>query len=90
VRFAAGHVEAQRAAFGVRAEVAFRREAAARATERLPDFDSPFDAGCMLVCPDDRGIDGMLLVCWPPKTRQGFECRVRHADPAPAREAHKD
>ena len=35
VRFAAGHVEGQRVAFGVRAEVDFRREAAARATERL-------------------------------------------------------
>ena len=62
-----------------------------RASDRaLPDFDSPFYAGCMLVRPDDRGIDGMLLVSWRPKTRQGFECRVPHADLAPACEAHKD
>ena len=62
-----------------------------RASDRaLPDFDSPFYAGCMLVRPDDRGIDGMLLVSWRPKTCQGFECRVPHADLAPACEAHKD
>jgi hypothetical protein len=44
----------------------------------------------MLVRPDDRGIDGMLLVCSRPKNRQGFECRVLHAELAPACEAHKD
>src|SRR3954454_6262588 len=45
-----------------------------RASDRaLPDFDSHFYAGCMLVRPDDRGIDGMLLVSWRPKTRQGFD-----------------
>ena len=39
-----------------------------RASDRaLPDFDSPFYAGCMLVRPDDGGIDGMLLVSWRPK-----------------------
>jgi hypothetical protein len=43
----------------------------------------------MLVRPDDRGIDGMLLVSWRPKTRQDFECRVPHADLAPACEAPK-
>ena len=42
VRFAAGHVEGQRVAFGVRAEVDFRREAAARATERFPILIPPF------------------------------------------------
>ena len=35
VRFAAGDIEGQRVAFGVRAEVDFGREAAARAAERL-------------------------------------------------------
>ena len=62
-----------------------------RASDRaLPDFDSPFYAGCMLVRPDDRGIDGMLLVSCRPNTRQDFECRVPHADLARACEAHKD
>src|SRR5246500_1675908 len=42
VRFAAGHVEGQRVAFGVRAEVDFGREAAARATERFPILIPPF------------------------------------------------
>src|SRR5262249_8753280 len=63
------------------------RHASGRA---LPDFDSPFYAGCMLVRPHDGGIDGMLLVGWWPKTRQGFECGIPHAELAPACEAHKD
>jgi len=44
----------------------------------------------MLVRPHDGGIDGMLLVGWWPKTRQGFECGIPHAELAPACEAHKD
>jgi hypothetical protein len=44
----------------------------------------------MLVRPYDGGIDGMLLVGWWPKTRQGFECGIPHAELAPACEAHKD
>src|SRR5262249_30948583 len=32
----------------------------------------------------------MLLVGWWPKTRQGFECGIPHAELAPACEAHKD
>src|SRR5262249_55465084 len=31
-----------------------------------------------------------LLVGWWPKTRQGFECGIPHAELAPACEAHKD
>src|SRR5260370_21875735 len=63
------------------------RRASGRA---LPDFDSPFYAGCMLVRPHDGGIDGMLLVGWWPKTRQGFDCGIPHAELAPACEPHKD
>jgi hypothetical protein len=44
----------------------------------------------MLVRPHDGGIDSMLLVGWWPKTRQGFECGIPHAELAPACEAHKD
>jgi hypothetical protein len=44
----------------------------------------------MLVRPHDGGIDGMLLVGRWPKTRQGFECGIPHAELAPACEAHKD
>jgi hypothetical protein len=42
VRFAAGKVEGQRVAFSVGAEVDFRREAAARATERFLILIPPF------------------------------------------------
>ena len=76
VRFSGDHVEGQRVAFSVRAEVDFCGKAAARATERFLISIPPFYADCMLVRPDDCGIDGMLLVCWRPKIRQGFECRV--------------
>jgi hypothetical protein len=42
VRLAAGDIEGQRVAFGVRAEVDFGREAAARAPERFLILIPPF------------------------------------------------
>src|SRR5207247_8059761 len=42
VRLAAGHIEGQRIAFTVRAQVDFRGEAAARAAERFPILIPPF------------------------------------------------
>ena len=72
VRFAGRHVEGQRVAFGVGSQVDFGREAATRTTECFLIFDSPFYAGCMLMRPDDREIDGMFLVGRRPQTRQGF------------------
>src|SRR5262245_52463278 len=42
MRFTAGHVERQRVTFGIRAEVDFGREAAARAPERFPRLIPPF------------------------------------------------
>src|SRR5947209_5629140 len=42
MRFAAGHVESQRVALGVRAEMDFSREAAARAAERFLILIPPF------------------------------------------------
>jgi hypothetical protein len=55
----------------------FRGEAAARATERFPILIPPFTPAAYWVCPDDRGIDGVLLVSWRPKTRQGFDLLQR-------------
>jgi hypothetical protein len=40
--------------------------------------------------PNDCGIDGMAPCLLAAQTRQGFECRVPHAELAPACEAHKD
>ena len=34
------------------------------ATDRSPDFDPPFCASRMLVCPDDRGINHDVLEIW--------------------------
>jgi len=42
VRFAASYIEGQRIAFGIRAEVNFGREAAARAAERFLILIPPF------------------------------------------------
>ena len=89
VRLATGDIEGQRVAFGIRAEVDFGREPTARAAERLLVLIPPFTPR-MLVRPHDRGIDGMLLVGRRPETRQGFECRVPHAELAPAGEPHED
>src|ERR1700674_902556 len=32
-----------------------------RASDRWPDFESPFCAGCVLVCPDDGCVDHHVL-----------------------------
>src|SRR5579863_2120064 len=63
------------------------RRASGRA---LPDFDSPFYSGCMLVRPDDCGIDSVFLVGGRPQTRQSFERCIPHAELAPAGETNKD
>ena len=44
----------------------------------------------MLVRPDDRGIDSVLLVGGSSKTRQSFERCIPHAELAPAGETNED
>ncbi len=88
VHLAAGDIESQRVAFGVRAEVDFGREAAARAAERFLILIPPFTpAACW--CADDRGVYGMLCVGGGPRLASVSKA-APDTELAPAREAYED
>ena len=79
-----------RVAFGVRAEVDFGREAAARAAERLLLLIPPFTPAACWCARTIVEIDGMLLVGRRPKRSQYLEGCVPNPKLAPAGKAHEN